>query len=335
MSVDALSFVLAFAVTLGGSCISTGMVLCLVRRWSRLVAPSERGAHRVPMPTAGGIGIVVGFLLGNGAMGGALPVHWFFAIALLQVTIVDDLVRPLKVWEKALLLVAVASIFLMGIIPDHGSLYQMGREGNIYWLWGIGLCWFFWLSNVFNFMDGIDGISATQTLCIAGWLAVYLDPFDVELAHRAWLLVAAAGGFLLYNFPPARIFMGDTGSLFIGFCVAALIAQGIVVGMPFYYAIALLAYYLFDTSYTLLRRLLNGENPLQAHNKHLYQRLVRIGWSHGRVDLWAGVLTLSNGLGVYCIALDLVKVGVALLFVSQLVLFYSVLWIERRDACFA
>ena len=335
MSADVLPVIFACAAALVGACISTGIVLWLVRRWRRLVVPGERDAHSIPMPTAGGIGIVAGFLLGDVAMGGHLSIYWLGAIGLLQVAIIDDLVRPLKVWEKSLLLVAVASVFLLGVIPYHDVWFPIGSEGNRYELWVLGIGWFFWICNVFNFMDGIDGISATQTLCIAGWLAVYLLPFDVELSNRAWLLGAASVGFLFYNFPPSRIFMGDTGSLFIGFCVAALIAQGLVVGMPFYYAIVLLGYYVFDTSYTLLRRMLHGENPLQAHNKHLYQRLVRIGWSHLRVNIWAGALTTCNGLGVYCLAQGLTIIGILLTIISLLVLLYSVLWIERRDACFA
>ncbi len=335
MSVDAPSFIFGCIAALVGAGITTGIVLWLVRRSRRLVIPNERGAHSIPMPTAGGIGIVVGFLLGHEAMGVRLSIYWLGSIALLLVAIVDDLVRPLKVWEKTLLLLLVASVFLMGAIPDYDGWSELVAEEDGYWLWPLGLCWFFWLCNVFNFMDGMDGISATQTLCIAGWLAVYVEPFDVELANSAWVLAAASAGFLFYNFPPARIFMGDIGSLFIGFCVAALVVQSVAVGLPFYYAVVLLGYYLFDTSYTLLRRLSHGENPLHAHNKHLYQRLVRIGWSHWRVDLWAGVLTTLNGLGIYCIAQELGKMGIALLIASLLILLYSVFWIERRDACFA
>lgn len=334
MSADLAGRIIGCAVALGGALLVTAFVLWLMRRWRRLVAPSERGAHQVPMPTAGGIGIVVGYLLGQWVMGSGLSVYWLGAVALLSLAVIDDVVRPLSVWEKTSLLLAAASVFIAGIIPEYVGWPGLEQMSWL-WLWPLGLCWFFWVCNVFNFMDGIDGISATQTLLIAGWMAIYLDGFDGEMANRAWILGAAAGGFYFFNFPPARIFMGDVGSLFIGFTVAALVVQGVKVGVPIWYAIILLGYYLFDTSYTLLRRVLHGENPLQAHNKHLYQRLVRIGWSHGLVGLWAGALTLLNGLGIFCIGRELPQMGIAFLVVSLLILLYTTFWIERRDACFA
>jgi Fuc2NAc and GlcNAc transferase len=335
MSIDVISLLIGCAVALVGAMLVTGFVLWLMRRWQRLVAPSERGAHSVPMPTAGGLGIIVGFLMGHAVMGFDLSIYWLGAVALILVAAADDLVRPLKVWEKTLLLVVATSIFLMGIIPDYDGWFGLVDVESGIWLWPLGICWFFWVCNVFNFMDGIDGISSTQALLVAGWMAIYLESFDVELAGRAWLLGAASGGFLFFNFPPARIFMGDVGSIFIGFVVAALVVLGMQVGVPIWYAIFLLGYYLFDTSYALVRRLLNGENLLLAHNKHLYQRLVRIGWSHGLVDLWAGTLTLLNGLGIFCIAHELYEIGIGILIASLLILLYTAFWVERKDACFA
>ncbi len=280
--------------------LGTAVVLWIVRRSRRLVEPSARGAHSTPMPTGGGLGIVAGFAVGHLVIDLPLFALWWAALGILLLALIDDVVRPLSALEKTVLLVGAAACFLVGVPAQPLPIGEwVVDSGGMIWF-GIGMAWFFGLCNAFNFMDGIDGLGTTQSMCIAGWLAFNVVPFSVDLAAQACLFAAALAGFLLFNKPPARIFMGDVGSLFCGFTVAALAFLAVGAGMSPLHVFALLAYYLFDTSYTLLRRLINGENPLHAHNKHLYQRLCRMGWSHGAVCLWAGCMTLLNGLGAHC-----------------------------------
>jgi UDP-N-acetylmuramyl pentapeptide phosphotransferase/UDP-N-acetylglucosamine-1-phosphate transferase len=157
------------------------------------------------------------------------------------------------------------------------------------------------VTNVYNFMDGIDGLAASQAivaglaLAIAGTLVV--NPL---VAVGGGLLTAASAGFLVYNLPPARLFMGDVGSTFLGFSFAGLTLLGnIGVGggrLPIELGPVLLAPFLFDSLVTLARRIMRGERWYAAHRSHYYQRLVSTGLSHGQVtSLYAGLAVVAAG----------------------------------------
>ncbi len=316
-----------------GLCI-TMLVLWAVRRWQRLVIPSARDAHTIPMPAGGGLGIIAGFVAGHIVAGISFSAYWWGAMGCILVAFGDDVVRPFSVVEKTLLIV-IATVVLLADPAWYGGEYT-GNLASVYtiFLLMFGLTWFFGLCNVFNFMDGIDGLSVTQSMLIAGWIAVYVTPSNEMLANQLWIFVASLAGFLVLNRPPARIFMGDIGALFCGFVVAAFSLMAVRENVWPGYIVLLLSYYLFDTSYTLVRRLINGENPIRAHNKHLYQRLVRMGWSHGQVNLWAGCMTLANGMGVYCDMVGLPVVAMVCWGISAVALFASVLIVERRVPSF-
>jgi Fuc2NAc and GlcNAc transferase len=184
-----------------------------------------------------------------------------------------------------------------------------------------------------NFMDGIDGIVSVHAVAAgaasAALLGITGGPWGLPLC-----LSAAAAGFLLLNRPPARLFMGDVGAHFIGFVLAATGIAGACAGLPLWTAFVLHGGVLFDTGYTLWRRALHRENLLQAHQKHLYQRLVRCGWSFGQVD--AGMLGLDVLLAASCFSFALGGAVWGLLWLGAAVLALSALvtYVERRDHCF-
>jgi Fuc2NAc and GlcNAc transferase len=160
------------------------------------------------------------------------------------------------------------------------------------------------LTNFYNFMDGADGLAAGQgllTLAAAG--AIAMNGGDQELALIAALLAAALAGFLMHNWPPAAIFMGDAGSTFLGFLFGSLAASAAFdstfTAVPAAAWPCLLATFLADTTFTLLRRIWRGEPWRRAHREHYYQRLIRGGWSHGRVA--AAYLAVSAILGVLAV----------------------------------
>ena len=156
--------------------------------------------------------------------------------------------------------------------------------------------------NVFNFMDGIDGLTGTQTIAIGLAAAACLAAAGSPLAPLPLLPAAAAAGFLAYNAPPARIFMGDVGALSLGYLVGVTALAGESAGaLPLWTSLLLLGGYAADTTHTLLRRALRSENVLRAHREHLYQRLVQAGWSHGRVDLAALAVTGLLGAAAWAL----------------------------------
>ncbi|RME34462.1 MAG: glycosyl transferase family 4, partial [Gammaproteobacteria bacterium] len=142
-----------------------------------------------------------------------------------------------------------------------------------------------WMTNLYNFMDGTDGLAAAQAVTAAGTGGLLLMQHGALPAGLYSLAIAAAAaGFLVFNRPPARIFMGDVGSYFLGFTLAVLAVAGERTGqLSLWCSLTLLAWFLTDATLTLLMRIARGDPWHQAHREHAYQRLVQMGWSHGRL----------------------------------------------------
>ncbi|MDQ6959827.1 MAG: hypothetical protein Q9M27_02270, partial [Mariprofundaceae bacterium] len=177
-------------------------------------------------------------------------------------------------------------------------------------VWTLSLGWFgnvlaalgiVWLINLYNFMDGIDGLAGGEAVTVAVGGAILLGLGGaMDLALVALLLAAASGGFLIWNWPPARIFMGDVGSGFLGYVFAIIALASEKAGaVPAIVWVVLLAIFIFDATYTLMWRVLNGERWYAAHRSHAYQRLVQGGWSHLRVT---NTLLCINILILFAIA---------------------------------
>ncbi|MEE4190375.1 MAG: glycosyl transferase family 4 [Halieaceae bacterium] len=270
---------LAFVVSLLGC----GVYLRLAHRWQMLDVPNHRSAHQAPVPRGGGVGILLGLFaamavvpLAGVAWPAPYPLLALAAGALALAGIVDDRLG-LPVALRFLLYAAACAGVSWHLLP--------GQPG-----WVIALAAFcaLWLVNLFNFMDGIDGIAAVE----AGFAALAAGVLSLWLGEGGayplfcLLLAAAALAFLHWNWAPARLFMGDAGSIPIGFLLAALAIQGVSAG-ALHWACwpILLAVFIGDATYTLAWRLFNGERITEAHSHHLYQRLARHWNSHGRVVL--------------------------------------------------
>ncbi len=292
----------------------------LVAQWIRfslrariIDQPTHRSSHTVATPRGGGTGIVVacgaGLLLAwaTGAGGEATTVGALVATAVLiaALSFVDD-VRSLPSLLRLVLHVGAASgaVFVLGpfrevALPFLGvAVLPSAIATAVTVLWIVGL------TNVYNFMDGIDGIAGTQGLvsgfawAVFGWTAG--SSFIVWLGV---ILAAACAGFLVHNWSPAKVFMGDVGSAFLGFTFAlapllAIEAGGAEVGAVPVFAVLSFWPFLADGAFTLVRRMKNRENVLQAHRSHLYQRLTIVGWKHAPVTrLYLAWAATGAGLG--------------------------------------
>lgn len=276
-----------------------------VRRYalahSLLDVPNARSSHSVPTPRGGGVAIVVSFLA-------ALPL---FGIA-------GALPWP-AVWA---LVGAGGTVALVGFLDDHGHVavrwrllahfavsgWVLGWMGGVppLVLEGLDLAglgplalvvaalYLVWVLNLYNFMDGIDGIAGMEAICVAGGGALlYLQAGQPGLALVPLALAAAAAGFLAWNFPPARIFMGDAGSGFLGIVLGALSLQaGWVQPNLFWSWMVLLGVFVVDATVTLLRRLAVGERIYEAHHSHAYQHAARRCGGHRPVTLVVGAINL-------------------------------------------
>ncbi|MBB3063884.1 MraY family glycosyltransferase [Limibacillus halophilus] len=271
-------------VVAGASWAAVGMLQKGLHRAGVLDHPNARSSHLVPTPRGAGIVLIPIVLLAwafAGQLGPAtLPVAVVLgALLLAAVSWVDDL-RGLGALPRLL-----AQFLAIGL-----GLYALGPEGSVsggflpFWLDRLllGLAWL-WFVNLFNFMDGIDGISAVEGLCLCAGLLLLSFVSSLPFSPEPLLLAAALLGFAYWNRPPARIFLGDVGSVPLGFLFGFLLAEAALAGYA-YAAIIIPAYYWADSTLTLLRRLYRRQVIWQGHREHWYQRAAaRLG--HGPVVL--------------------------------------------------
>ena len=271
--------------------------------------PNARSSHTRATPRGGGLAIVIVTVAAGtlacalhpesaGAVAGVLVP----AMAIAGVSWIDDIRSlPNRVRFAVHLACAVAAVAAVGPVRQ----VSLGSFGSLDFgaaAWPLTLLWIVGLTNAFNFMDGIDGIAGiTAAVAGAAIAAVAVVAGRPTTGGVAAAFAAAAVGFLLRNWQPARIFMGDVGSAFCGFLLAVLpLALPAPVG-PLAVAVAVAALwpFIFDTAFTIVRRLRRRENIFQAHRSHLYQRLVIAGWSHRAVaSLYGGLALLTAGLAV-------------------------------------
>jgi len=256
----------------------------LLRRGKRMPMdhPNERSLHMTPTPRIGGLGIMAGVGVASVwlADAGLLPVM-LATFVLAALSVLDD-VRGLPVALRFLVhfAVAVACLLAMGF---SGLALVLGTLAVV------------WMTNLYNFMDGSDGLAGGMaaigfgSLALAAWLGDALG-----LAAFCSAIAAAALAFLRFNFPPARVFMGDAGSIPLGFLAAALGILGAVQNVwPWLFPLLAFSPFIVDASVTLMRRALRGEKIWQAHRSHYYQRVVLLGASHRQLALAAYALMLA------------------------------------------
>ncbi|HCV23779.1 MAG: glycosyl transferase [Gemmatimonadetes bacterium] len=283
------------------SWVLTLLLLRGARRFQWVDRPNRRSSHSLPTPTLGGIAILLGTLTGLWLN----DVPDFDALVLasgvLVLIVVDDIGRPIAARTKLLLQILTGALWVTMVSLPPIQLPGIGSVSG----WVLSILAVFWLiswMNVFNFMDGIDAISGTQTIVAGVSLAILLGRYSAEHQILPLTLVCAVAGFLIFNLPPARIFMGDVGSAFLGLCFGVVTLQAIINGAHVLVAILPLSAYLYDTGLTIVRRAWRRENVLQAHREHLYQRLSQRGWSHGWICL--AVIGIGSMLGVAAVGLS-------------------------------
>lgn len=250
-----------------------------------LDVPNERSSHSRPVPRGGGVAIVLAFLAGalllwwRGSMPPALLATLLVGGGLIAaVGFWDDHVDlPARVRLPLHLLAAVLAVVLLGPV-QHVPVGAATWTAPAWIAWPVSVIAVAWMLNLYNFMDGIDGIAAGEAVSVALAAVLIAGLVETELPGLT-LLAAAAAGFLVLNWPPARIFMGDAGSGFLGYAFAAYLLFSANADARFVWVwIILLAVFVVDATVTLVRRLLAGERWYAAHRSHAYQHAaVRCG----------------------------------------------------------
>jgi UDP-N-acetylmuramyl pentapeptide phosphotransferase/UDP-N-acetylglucosamine-1-phosphate transferase len=261
----------------------TGVYTRMMIARQRLETPNERSMHTTPVPVGGGIAIVAILLtlwpLWCGTLS-RLQICIFGGLAILAALSWLDDRRSLSPVVRLMAHVMVVAFCLIQMPTDARIMPQLPLALERLFL---GASWV-WFMNLFNFMDGIDGIAASETIAIAlGYIAVTAGA-QSELAPIALILAAATTGFLMWNWHPAKVFMGDVGSVAIGFVLGWLLIE-LAIRRHFSAALILPLYFAADATLTLLKRTLRGSRPWQAHREHFYQRAVLGGITHSGVVL--------------------------------------------------
>ena len=272
--------------------------------------PNERSLHSVPMPCTGGIAIccalfLVWILLWIFAHSQLFPLQVLVGtIIIAGVALIDDrfglspLIRLMIQFAATLVLISDGFLIQGEILPGVHITEAFGILAIM------TVILVLWLTNLFNFMDGMDGFAGGMavigfaTLAVLGW-----RQGNPQFAMAALAICAASGGFLWFNFPPARIFMGDTGSTTLGFLVAAFAIWGSRIQVAeVWLTLLIFSPFVVDATVTLLRRSFHGEPVWRAHRSHYYQRLVRIGWGHRRTVLVEYAVMLLCALSAIAIS---------------------------------
>jgi UDP-N-acetylmuramyl pentapeptide phosphotransferase/UDP-N-acetylglucosamine-1-phosphate transferase len=264
----------------------------LLRRAAIFDVPGHRSSHTVPTPRGGGVPVAAGLLVAAALIGGANAAVFAFAVAAFGLLGFAEDLRGLTVGRRLILQAAggvmVAVVLVRGLAEPEPVLVLL-----------VALCaaWIAGFVNVFNFMDGVNGISGAHAF-IAGVVYACLGWWghDGFLVPAGAAVAASALAFLPWNSGRARVFLGDTGSYALGAALATLAAYAVLRGIPAEAALGPLVLYIADIAWTLQRRIRAGERWRQPHRTHIYQKWCNAGWSHQRVTATAAATTVLLSL---------------------------------------
>lgn len=283
------------------SLLLTGALRRYALARSLMDIPNDRSSHNVPMPRGGGVAIVVTCLVGLPLLGWLSVLPWANVIALIGagglvalVGWLDDHGHVAARWRLlAHFLGAGWALAWLGGMPPlqlFGFVLDLGWVGHV-----LAAVYLVWLLNLYNFMDGIDGIAGIEavTVCLGGVVLYLLSAVVGNEWVPPMVLLAAVVGFLFWNFPKARIFMGDAGSGFVGITLGVLSIQAAWVAPELFWGwVILLGVFIVDATVTLLRRVKRGDKFYEAHRSHAYQYASRLYGAHKYVSMAVGVINL-------------------------------------------
>jgi UDP-N-acetylmuramyl pentapeptide phosphotransferase/UDP-N-acetylglucosamine-1-phosphate transferase len=266
--------------------VCCALLLVLVRdRLLPLDLPNDRSLHSAPVPRSGGLAMVCAIAVTGPLFFYGVGTWLGLAGALALVSFVDD-------WRHLSAAVRLAAHLLAALFLIYYTMPDLPLP-----LAALLVLAVVWGTNLYNFMDGADGIAGGMTLFGFGAYALAAWPYDATVSWFAGSVSAAAAAFLLFNFHPARIFMGDVGSIPLGFLAAAMGIYGWYSSIwPAWFPLMTFSPFIVDATLTLAQRAARGERFWQAHREHYYQRLVRMGLGHRRTALLEYALMAAAGI---------------------------------------
>ena len=330
---------LVFVVT----AVLVDVMILLATRLRLVDVPSGRSAHSLPTARGGGMPLVLTCCVASTAVcfrwpAYAFPVSLGVILPGLIIAFVGfwDDIRPLRAILRLVVQIGVA----VGVVAILGPVRGLVLPGlplvDFGWLaWPLSVVWVVGFINAFNFMDGSDGMAALAAVAVAaGFVSMAFWDGDFPVVRLSAFVGAAAAGFLVFNWPPARVFMGDVGSAFLGTFFASLTLFDVTGSTEvLFLPMAMAAWpYIYDPLLTVIRRVCGGHNPLVPHREFLFHRLVRSGISHGAVAMLYAVLAVAGSVAGWMILERSVPVEVRRLLPWTVVGLAAVLtaWAEWR-----
>lgn len=308
---------IGFVVSLAATAGITAAVLPALRQWL-LDHPNGRSSHTSPTPRGGGLAVLGGIVLalsGSAATGRNAPVEVILpALFLGAVGLVDDL-KSVSGLVRLVFQFGAATVMVGWVLTDP-ERPELGAFGVVC---AVVACVAY--VNAFNFMDGVNGISGLNAVVCGAWFAFLgHDLRQPELLVLGLALAGASLGFLPFNVPTARLFLGDVGSYGLGLLIAGMAVVAYVDGASLFLVLAPTLVYVADTGWALIKRAIGRRPLLEAHREHVYQRLVdALGWSHVRAAGLTATLALAmcglawtayrTGLGVPVVVAGAILVG--------------------------
>jgi len=332
MNGDTLLSQLIFTVSLVG--LSAVVTYFMLHRVQIMDQPNARSSHTRPVPRSGGISIVAAFLVGIAAIyawGDQVQITRLYfvgfvtsALCIAAISFYDDITNQPHMIRLCAQIIAAVVVLACGIVVDELALPWLGAVKLGWTGYAISFAWVVGLTNAYNFMDGLDGLAAGIAVIVCVFFAYITFQQGSHFIYiTSYTILAGALGFLLFNFPPARIFMGDVGSAFLGFVfsVMAIVAVRYDHSHTSFLVMPLLLFnFIYDTAFTFFRRLRSGEKITEAHRTHLYQLCNRLGWSHRQVSFSQYGMCIAQG----CAAIWMVQTpggNGALAFIPFLILY--------------
>ncbi len=293
-----MNALLAFTITL----FLSRCLLSAAARLRLLDHPNARSLHGQPIPRTGGLAVLGGIFAGLSVtllvetVPPLIRITGFLLAGLIPLALVsfqDDRKSVAARWRILVHLWAAVSLLVADLVPGSLVLPGLALALPAWIALPLVLLFAVWMINLYNFMDGMDGFAGG--MAVIGFAALaWLGRTDSGFAAFCLTVAAASAGFLVHNFPPAKIFLGDTGSTTLGFLAAVCSLWGSQAGLfPFWTALLIFSPFSVDATVTLLRRLWRGERVWEAHRSHYYQRLVLLGWGHRRTVLAEYALMLT------------------------------------------
>ncbi|WP_339497177.1 MraY family glycosyltransferase [Pseudomonas sp. EA_15y_Pfl1_P101] len=287
-------------ISIASSIFFTGLLRRYALQRNVLDIPNNRSSHSVPTPRGGGLAIVLGFLISLGLMRSfdLIDNAFFLASFLAGITVaalgfMDDHGHIPARWRLlGHFLSAIWAVYWIGGLP---SVTIFGLHVNLGWIGGaLAVLYAVWMLNLYNFMDGIDGLASAEAICACSSAAlIYWMLGYEELLWPPIYLALATVGFFYWNFPKARIFMGDAGSGFLGITLAIISLKAAYFSSTLLWVwLILLGLFIVDATFTLMRRLLRGEKVYEAHRSHAYQYASRRFNAHVPVTLCVILINL-------------------------------------------